>query len=159
MKKFYFYLKYILEILVLFFPFPSLFCLFPLLGFLLCPPRPSAVRCKSYAHSFGYSLQSHFFEAFAFSVLFASWLLPVLFLTFSFSLSARWPTSSFLHSGWKLLRGRSPLEMLRGGLHQLALHQVCIRAWRLPSPPPPRPGAGHSSLMAFSQYCFSLFLT
>lgn len=157
-KKFSFYLKCILEVLILFFPLLSLFfCLFPLPGFLLSPPRSSAIHCKSYTHSFWYSLKSHFFEAFASSVLFASWLLPVLFLTFSFSLSARWPTSSFLHSGWKLLLGRSPLEMLGGGEVSPSARPSSRlnQGVEIPSPVPPR--AGHSSFMVSFLYCFSLF--
>lgn len=120
-KKFYFYLKYILEILIVFFPLPSLcFRLFPLLGFLLFPPRPSAIRCKSYTHSFWSSLKSHFFEAFASCVLFLSSGFFLFSSLLSLSRSARWLTSSFLHSGWKLLLGRSPLEMLGGGGREVA---------------------------------------
>lgn len=132
----------------------------PLPGFLLFPPRPSATRCKSYTHSFWSSLKSHFFEAFASSVLFASWLLPALFLTFSFSLSARWPTSSFLHPGWKLLQGRSPLEMLGGGVAPSACPSSRLnQGVETPSPAPPSapPRAGHFSFMVSFQYCFSLF--
>lgn len=157
MKKFYFYLKYILEILILFLPLPSLFfCLFPLLSFLLCPPRPSAVRCKSYAHSFGYSLQFHFFEAFAFSVLFASWLLPYfLFLALS-------KMAHFFISPLRLEapEGKEPPGDVGGGssISSPFIKFESGHGDRAPPPPAP-PGAGHSSLMAFFQYCFSLFLT
>lgn len=167
-KKFYLYSKREAEVLIIFFPsffaLPLLFCPVCIFSFLFFPLHSSPICYQPLTEFYSSVLSPHMlFDTHRIPLilglcLFYVSLPPICFLLSSLP-SLSWsqqyrPYSSFLGSGWKLVPGRTRLEVFLG-LRSWGLSLIGV--WSGPWDPW---GTFHFTFKVFFQYHFSqCFLT
>lgn len=139
-KKFYLYSKREAEVLIIFFPsffaLPLLFCPVCIFSFLFFPLHSSPICYQPLTELYSSVLSPHMlFDTHRIPLILGLCLFYVSFPPIGFLLSSlpslSWsqpyrPYSSFLGSDWKLVPGRTPLEVFLG----LIFHRCLIRALR-----------------------------